>query len=204
MIKIKEQIRKLLIGILIIPIMFILLITLIGLIITVIKDSNFTFNLLTYWKNAFNIFYYWILSLLLSMIMYFYYAYKICFNKKKEVTLKATGQNNFGSANWLSEKELNHNYPLVSSNTIHNQYGFVINSKMKKQELIYNIRTDTYNLIIGGTGSGKTQNLVLPTIAINAKSDIKPSIIITDPKGDYINTKKIFSFLLVIMCKLLI
>ncbi|MGL5268552.1 MAG: type IV secretory system conjugative DNA transfer family protein [Spiroplasma sp.] len=184
MIKIKEQRRKLLIGLLIIPIMFILLITLIGLIITVLKDSNFTFNLLKYWKNAFNVFYYWVVALLLSMIMYFYYAYKICFNKKKEATLKATQQNDFGSANWLSEKELNVNYPLVSSNSIDNQHGFVVNSKMKKQELIYNIRTDTHSLVLGGTGSGKTQGIVLPTIAINANSKIKPSMIITDPKGE--------------------
>lgn len=190
MTKIKEQKRKLLIGLLIIPIMFILVVTLIGLIITVIKDSNFTFNLLKYWNNAFSNFYYWMLTLLLSIIMYGYYAYKICATKKKEATLKPTQQNDYGSAKWLSEKELNTNYPLVSSNRTHIHHGFVVNSKMKKQQLIYNIRTNTHNLIIGGTGSGKTQNLVLPTIAVNGTSQIQPSMIITDPKGELYQYQK--------------
>lgn len=37
---------------------------------------------------------------------------------------------------------------------------------------------------------GKTQNLVLPTIAINANSQIKPSMIITDPKGELYQYQK--------------
>jgi|GEM_PF-514431 len=124
------------------------------------------------------------LAFLLSISTYFYFVYKICFSKKKEATLKSTKQNDYGNANWLSEKEFNQNYPLVSSNGIYNQHGFIVNSKMKKQQLIYNLRTDTHNLIIGGTGSGKSQNLVLPTIAVNGKSQVKPSMIITDPKGE--------------------
>jgi len=79
---------------------------------------------------------------------------------------------------------------LVSSNGNYHQHGFVVNSKMKNQQLIYNIRTDTHNLIIGGTGSGKSQNLVLPTIAVNGKSQVKPSMIITDPKGELFQYQK--------------
>ena len=130
------------------------------------------------------------LSFLLSISTYFYFAYKICFSKKKEATLKSTNQNDYGNANWLSEKEFNQNYPLVSDNSIYNQHGFVVNSKMKKQQLIYNVRTDTHNLIIGGTGSGKSQNLVLPTIAVNGKSQVKPSMIVTDPKGELYQYQK--------------
>jgi len=61
---------------------------------------------------------------------------------------------------------------------------------MKKRQLIYNVRIDTHNLIIGGTGSGKSQNLVLPTIAVNGRSKIKPSMIITDRKGELYQYQK--------------
>jgi len=71
---------------------------------------------------------------------------------------------------------LNQNYPSVNSTSVYNQHGFVVNSKMKKQQLIYNVRTDTHNLIIGGTGSGKSQ--------------VKPSMIITDPKGELYQYQK--------------
>lgn len=39
-------------------------------------------------------------------------------------------------------------------------------------------------LLIGATGGGKTQNIIIPTIILNAYSIYKPSMIISDPKGE--------------------
>lgn len=174
----------LVIGLFIIPITFILLITVIGMSINLIKYNDFKFNLLRYWNNSFNNWHFIWLSMFLSLISYFCYAYKICFAKKQEPKLKTTKQNDFGSAQWLSKKEINQLYPLVRSDTNHSHHGFVVNSQLVKGVLFHNLRTNTHSLVIGGTGSGKTQGLVLPTINVNAKSQIKPSMIITDMKGE--------------------
>lgn len=51
--------------------------------------------------------------------------------------------------------------------------------------------SNTHALVIGGTGSGKTQGLVIPTIQTNAFSDLNPSMIITDSKGELFQTQSL-------------
>lgn len=175
---------KILFGLFIIPVVFMLLITIIGMIIDFSKNGKLVFNLLSYWKNVFSVFYYWILALLVSIIGYIYFIYYVFFAERFEAKLKPTRHKDYGNANWLAKKQINKLYPLVSNNNIANQHGFVTNSKKVKNTIIYNLRTNTHSLIIGGTGSGKTQGLVLPTININGRSQTKPSMIVTDVKGE--------------------
>ncbi|MDQ7983010.1 MAG: type IV secretory system conjugative DNA transfer family protein [Spiroplasma sp.] len=175
---------KILFGLFIIPITFILLITIIGMIIAYTKDKKFIFDLINYWKIAFSSFYYWLLALLLTVIGYSYLIYHLYFTERFEAKLKATKHKDYGNANWLLKKDINKLYPLVTSNNIASQHGFVVNSKKTNHVMSYNLRTNTHSLIIGGTGSGKTQGLVLPTININGKSKTKPSMIMTDVKGE--------------------
>ena len=186
---IKQKTKLVLIGLIMIPIIFLILITILGAIITIIKDHS-KFNLLTYWKTAINYQYPWILSLLLSIIAYLYYIFKIFQLKDGKTGIKKSKNNDYGQAQWASEKELNKNYPLVNSNDNHQYHGFVVNANQNKHQLTFNIRSNTHSLVIGGTGSGKTQNLVLPTININSKSIDKPSMIITDPKGELYQEQK--------------
>lgn len=176
--------KPVLLGLIIIPILFFILATIIGMFITFSKNG-IIFDLIKYWKNVFGIFYYWLLALLLSIVIYFYFIYYICFAQKFEPKLKATKYKNFGNANWLSKNEINKLYPLVTSiDNKNNNHGFVVNSKKTGNTVFYNLRTNTHSLIIGGTGSGKTQGLVLPTIHINGKSQTKPSMVLTDVKGE--------------------
>ena len=179
----KEKIKLILIGLIMIPIIFLILITIIGAIIAIIKD-HIKFNLIIYWKTAINNQYPWILSLLLSTLTYLYYIFKIFQIKDSKTGIRKSQNNDYGQAQWASDKELNKNYPLVNFNDNHQYHGFVVNTNQTKQQLRFNIRSNTHSLVIGGTGSGKTQNLVLPTININSKSTNKPSMIITDPKGE--------------------
>ncbi|MDO4501422.1 MAG: type IV secretory system conjugative DNA transfer family protein [Erysipelotrichaceae bacterium] len=62
--------------------------------------------------------------------------------------------------------------------------GVVVRSRFKRNNdilLSYN-DTQTHNLIIGTTGSGKTQSYILPSILSIADSD--SSMVINDPKGE--------------------
>lgn len=71
-------------------------------------------------------------------------------------------------------------------NNSHQASGFIAASEQQGNKTLVNLASNTHCLIIGGTGSGKTQGLVIPTIQTNAFSTVKPRMIITDPKGDCI------------------
>ncbi|WP_322960224.1 type IV secretory system conjugative DNA transfer family protein [Mycoplasmopsis cynos] len=63
-------------------------------------------------------------------------------------------------------------------------------SKNRKKWLnINHNKLDRNSLIIGGTGSGKTQRILLPNILynINLKDEYRPNFIINDPKREIIN-----------------
>jgi type IV secretion system protein VirD4 len=39
-------------------------------------------------------------------------------------------------------------------------------------------------MILGGAGSGKTNNIIYPTILKSLQNTMKPTMIVTDPKGE--------------------
>lgn len=65
-----------------------------------------------------------------------------------------------------------------------NKGGVVVRSDFIKRDQIklsYN-NNQTHNLVIGTTGSGKTQSYILPSNLSTADSDA--SMVINDPKGE--------------------
>ena len=53
---------------------------------------------------------------------------------------------------------------------------------MYKDDNIWVDNGENHTLVIGATGSGKTQTVILPTVKILSKK--RESMIITDPKGE--------------------
>ena len=47
----------------------------------------------------------------------------------------------------------------------------------------FNAAGSKHGLVIGSTGSGKTQNIILPSIVYNLSAQDHPSLVVTDPKG---------------------
>lgn len=134
---------------------------------------------------------YWLIFLILFLIefsvllSYFmihkYKIYRETHNKSR--FLRDSKNKVYGSAAWLTPTEIANTFPL--SKTVENDYGIVVQTtKTKIGGVQFNIKSDAHNIVIGGTGSGKTQKLVIPTIYLNAQSKIKPSMVITDPKGE--------------------
>lgn len=62
--------------------------------------------------------------------------------------------------------------------------GFVFRNVMVNGKYEINMKYETHTLVIGTTGTGKTQILANPTIRILAHCAEKPSIVMTDPKGE--------------------
>ncbi len=62
--------------------------------------------------------------------------------------------------------------------------GFVFRMKQTAGGFEVNMKPETHALVLGTTGVGKTQLLANPTIRILAHSGEKPSMVMTDPKGE--------------------
>lgn len=62
--------------------------------------------------------------------------------------------------------------------------GFVFRNKQIGGKYEINMKPETHSLVLGTTGVGKTQLLANPTIRILAHSGEKPSMVVTDPKGE--------------------
>jgi len=62
--------------------------------------------------------------------------------------------------------------------------GFVFRMKQTSAGYEVNMKQETHALVLGTTGVGKTQLLANPTIRILAHSGQKPSMVVTDPKGE--------------------
>ncbi len=54
----------------------------------------------------------------------------------------------------------------------------------KKNDIEIILKDPIHTLLIGSTGTGKTTSYVSPTIEILSKTKTKPSMVITDPKGE--------------------
>lgn len=65
--------------------------------------------------------------------------------------------------------------------------GFVFRMKQTGGHFEVNMKPETHALVLGTTGVGKTQLLANPTIRILAHSGQKPSMVMTDPKGELYN-----------------
>ncbi len=62
--------------------------------------------------------------------------------------------------------------------------GFVFRNKEVGGHYEVNMKPETHALVLGTTGTGKTQIFANPTIRILAHTGQKPSLVMTDPKGE--------------------
>jgi type IV secretion system protein VirD4 len=100
-----------------------------------------------------------------------------------------------GAAKWLTTAEVNKVFPKYSYSTAgrYKVNGFVVQTTETKNDTFANLRDEVHCLIIGTTGSGKTIRFVVPTMQFQARSALRPSIIVTDPKGElYQNQSKLY------------
>ncbi len=107
--------------------------------------------------------------------------------KNKETAIKTTNKIDFGDSKWLSIKEIDDISEKVNIKDNYKNTGFVFNCNKNKKYLLFNLKNNIHSVVVGSTASRKTQGIVLPTIYLNGKSTAKPTMIITDPKGELYN-----------------
>lgn len=96
-----------------------------------------------------------------------------------------------GSARWLTDKEINSYFPRCAYDEVgkYKVNGFVVQTVDVGNRTFANYKDGVHCLIIGTTGSGKTIRFVIPTMQFLARSALKPSIVVTDPKGELYNSQ---------------
>lgn len=89
---------------------------------------------------------------------------------------------------FMTEDSLKNNKDLVSTTWEQlpsvDKTGFVFRHKINHGKYEINMKPESHALVIGTTGTGKTQLLANPSIRILAHSKQKPSLVMTDPKGE--------------------
>ena len=115
--------------------------------------------------------------------------------KKTKEKYKNEGQTSAGDkfeinhdSRFLTENDLRTDKDLIFTSwrnmpmLAHTGYPFYL----KQEGINYNVcmQEEKHALVLGTTGTGKTQILVSPTIRIFAHSGQKPSMVISDPKGE--------------------
>ena len=96
-----------------------------------------------------------------------------------------------GAARWLSSAEITKVFPRYSFSEVgkYQVNGFVVQTIETKKATYANCKGDVHCLIIGTTGSGKTIRFVIPTMQFLARSGARPSVVVTDPKGELYKTQ---------------
>ena len=131
------------------------------------------------------------LFLLLSgfVALFYYYNHYWLFNSKNIIKGRERDKHIFANleqARFQSEREIEQNFQTVDYSELPNTEvkGIPIQAYEENNRLKITFSPPTHTLVIGTTGSGKTTTFVNPTVQILAESKTKPSMLITDPKGE--------------------
>lgn len=87
-----------------------------------------------------------------------------------------------GYSRWAKEKEIQAEKSVSMVRQSDNKTEVAGIPLMMKKDQIWVDNGEYHNLVIGATGSGKTQTIIFPTVEVLAKK--RESMIITDPKGE--------------------
>ena len=94
----------------------------------------------------------------------------------------------YAKMRWVTEKELmtekKFGFNYYSDLAHCKKDGVLIRSELKGNRLLTNMYKPIHTLVLGTTGSGKTEGFVIPSINVLSSCASKPSLVITDPKGE--------------------
>ena len=108
---------------------------------------------------------------------------------KKKVFFVHQEQKAFTNSRFIKSNEIAKYSHKGVMNRAHGS-GWAIRNFMKRKRWEFNYVKNCHALVIGATGSGKTQNVVLPTLIANILSSDKPSMVVSDVKGNLLNNTR--------------
>lgn len=102
------------------------------------------------------------------------------FERDKGFGISTEGKKDKGYARWATDKEMKKTLKQVPAKALNSEFAGI--PIINDGENLWVDNGESHSLIIGSTGSGKTQTMVLPLVESLAKHG--ESMIVTDPKGE--------------------
>ncbi len=169
--KIKKKKISLLIGLCFVPIIFLFCLTLFGIgysifinwkEMTIFINEIKQFKILSWWNYIIKNKYGLLITLGLSLGFYCWFFYFVLFSKvkSKETAIKTTDKIDFGDSKWLSIKEIDDISEKVNIKDNYKNTGFIFKCNKNKKDLLFDLKNNIHSVIVGSTGSGKTQGIV--------------------------------------------
>lgn len=160
-----------------------IIISIVALVLLTLLGNKFQINL-ELMLETFKGKYYWKLELVLVVLGLGYFGLKGINKMGKKTKDFTEGED----ASLFTKKDIKKSvqFSLVKYVDLENQEdGVVVGAeKLRKNIDVILTREPQHTLVIGTTGSGKTTGFLDPTIQILAHTKTKPSLIISDPKGE--------------------
>lgn len=104
---------------------------------------------------------------------------------------KGKSVSQFYSNRWMTNSERDKEYLYTTKSQLANmkKIGTLLRFEATASDLQINMCSKDYHtIVLGTTGSGKTQKFVFPMVYTAGMSGAKPNMVITDPKGEIFNT----------------
>ena len=138
-----------------------------------------------------NTFIYTFFLFMVAVCLYLYFWYKGYWSKNSKNLMQSNDadkhiMSGLEQAHFQSEKELTKNFRQIEFDFLKKTKidGIPIKAESIKNKLNITFSKPAHTLIIGTTGSGKTTTFINPTLQILANSQNKPSMLVSDPKGE--------------------
>lgn len=137
------------------------------------------------WLSAYKSFFTWMIIIVGNGLMLIFVLMNFSLNLKRDVMRENA---DLEDSHFLTKKELKKNPDFVCTtfdNLSNTEDGVVVGAKLEKSGKMKILLTSpSHTLTIGTTGSGKTYCFINQNIEILARTKTKPSIIISDVKGE--------------------
>lgn len=130
----------------------------------------------------------------LTVVLAYYYKHYWLKNSKKIIQGDERDNDvaaNLEQAHFQTDEEVDKNYAKVSYAELPkaNLVGIPIRAVERKGKYEIHFAKNAHTMIIGTTGSGKTTTFINPTVQILSQSAAKPSMLISDPKGELLDLR---------------
>ena len=135
----------------------------------------------------------WLYTLFLFAIcsLFFVFAWYKGIGKNPKKIMQASEKDKeiytgLEQAHFQTDKEIANNFKSVDYNSLSTKEieGIPIIAEENKKNYKITFSKPAHTMIIGTTGSGKTTTFINPTIQILSNTQNKPSMLISDPKGE--------------------
>lgn len=135
----------------------------------------------------------WLYALFLFAIcsLFFVFAWYKGIGKNPKKIMQASEKDKeiytgLEQAHFQTDKEISNNFKTVDYNSLSTTEieGIPIIAEENKKNYKITFSKPAHTMIIGTTGSGKTTTFINPTIQILSNTQNKPSMLISDPKGE--------------------